>query len=226
MKKSKRYREALTKVDNNNVYSVDEAIEILKKMPTAKFDETVEISLKLGADPKKSDQMIRGSVVLPGGTGKKVKILVFCESAKETEAREAGADFVGGEDLIEKISKEGWIGFDSCISTPSMMRNVSKLGRILGPRGLMPSPKTGAVTDNIAKAVKEAKAGKVDFRMDKFGCMAVGVGKVSFEKDTLIKNVEMLIGALNSARPSSLKGDLIKSAYMSSTISPSLKVHF
>jgi len=224
MKKSKRYREALTKVENDKVYSVDAAVGILKEMAAPKFDETVEISLKLGADPKKSDQMIRGSVILPGGTGKKVKILVFCEPAKEAEAREAGADFVGGEDLIEKISKEGWLEFDSCISTPSMMRNVSKLGRVLGPRGLMPSPKTGAVTDNLANAVKEAKAGKVDFRMDKFACMSIGVGKVSFEKDTLVKNTEAFIDALSSARPSSLKGDLIRSMYMSSTMSPSLRV--
>ena len=224
MKVSKRYKEAQAMVEEEKVYSIDEAVDVLKNMPHVKFDETVEISCTLGADPKKSDQMIRSSVVLPFGTGRNIRVLVFCESEKEQAAKDAGADFVGGQDLIDKISKENWLGFDSCIATPHMMRFVSKLGKILGPRGMMPSPKTGTVTDDLSGAIKETKAGKIEFRMDKFGCLAVGVGKISFPKDNLVENIKVFLDALIAAKPQSLKGELIKSVYISTTMSPSLKI--
>ena len=224
MKVSKRYREAETAVDRNKTYSIEDAVGILKSMTHTKFDETVEISCKLNADPKKSDQMIRNSVVLPYGTGKKVTVLVFCEPEKEQSAKDAGADFVGGQELIDKIIKENWLGFDSCIATPHMMRFVSKLGRTLGPRGMMPSPKTGTVTENLAVAVKETKTGKIEFRMDKLGCLAVGVGKISFSKDALINNIKVFFDALNASKPHSVKGELIRSIYISTTMSPSLKI--
>jgi len=178
----------------------------------------------MGVDSKKSDQAIRGSVVLPHGTGKTVRVLVFCDPEKEQEAKDAGADYIGSQDTVEKISKEGWLDFDYCIATPSMMKIVSKLGKVLGPRGLMPSPKTGTVTDNIAHAVKEARMGKLDFRMNKTGCVHVGLGKVSFSETDLVENVKSFISALESARPNTAKGDLISSFYLSSTMSPSLKV--
>ena len=224
MRRSKRYRKAVELVDREKVYSFEEAVDILKSIPKAKFDETVEISCKLNADPKKSDQMIRSSVVLPHGTGKKVKVLVFCEPEKEQIAKDTGADFVGGQDLVDKIMKEGWLEFDSCVSTPQMMRLVSRLGKILGPRGLMPSPKTGTVTEDISSAIKEAKAGKIEFRMDKFGCLAVGIGKVSFSKEALVENIRVLLEALNSAKPAAVKGELIKSMFISTTMGPSLRL--
>ncbi len=224
MKRSKRYTQAVALVDDTKSYSFEEAVDILKKMPRTKFDETVEISCKLNADPKKSDQMVRGSVLLPHGTGRKIKVLVFCEPEQEEEAKAAGADYAGGQDLIDKIAKENWFDFDVCISTPSMMRFVSKLGKVLGPRGLMPSPKTGTVTPNITSAIKEAKAGKVDFRMDKFGCVALGVGKISFEKDALVENIKAFVDALMASKPAAVKGDLIRTAYLSTTMSPSVKL--
>jgi large subunit ribosomal protein L1 len=224
MKRSKRYLEATKLVDKNKIYSAEEAIEILKKLPHVKFDETVEFSCKLNVDPRQSDQMVRGSAFLPNGTGKKVRVLVFCEPEKEKEAKEAGADFVGGQELIDKISKEGWLEFDCCISTPSMMKLVSRLGKILGPRGLMPSTKTGTVTENIAAAVKEIKKGKVDFRMDKFGCIHAGLGKISFSKEALLENLNAFLEALKGCRPQAVKGEFIKSGYLSTTMSPSLRI--
>lgn len=224
MSPSKRYLEAAKTVDDDKSYSIQEAVNILKSMPKTKFDETVEISGKLGADPKQSDQMIRGSVVLPHGVGKEIKVLVFCEPEKENDAKEAGADHIGSEETINKILKEGWLDFDCCISTPSMMRMVSKLGKFLGPRGLMPSPKTGTVTDNISHAVGEAKRGKIDFRMDKFGCIHLGAGKISFEKEALVENISAFFDALLACRPANLKGDYVKSAYLSTTMSPSVRV--
>jgi large subunit ribosomal protein L1 len=224
MKRSKRYLEALKLVEKDKVYSPEEAIEIFKKMSSTKFDQTLEFSCKLNVDPRQSDQMVRGSVILPHGTGKKVKVLVFCEPEKEKEAKEAGADFVGGQELIDKISKENWLDFDYCISTPSMMRFVSKIGKILGPRGLMPSTKTGTVTENISAAVKEVKKGKVNFRMDKFGCIHVGLGKISFSKEALLDNLKAFIEVLKSLKPQAVKGEFIKSSYLSTTMSPSLKI--
>jgi len=225
MKKSKRYLSAEKLVDKDKSYNLEEAIAILKSMTPVRFDETVEISGKLEVDPKQSDQMIRGSVVLPHGTGKNVIVLVFCEPDKEKEASKAGADYIGSEEIIDKILKEGWAEFDCCISAPSMMRSVSKLGKFLGPRGLMPSPKTGTVTDNISYAVSEAKRGKIDFRMDKFGCIHVGVGKISFDKDKLLENARSFIEALQASRPSSVKGDFIIGLYLSTTMSPSIKLN-
>jgi large subunit ribosomal protein L1 len=216
--------EALKLVEKDKVYSPEEAIEIFKKMSSTKFDQTLEFSCKLNVDPRQSDQMVRGSVILPHGTGKKVKVLVFCEPEKEKEAKEAGADFVGGQELIDKISKENWLDFDYCISTPSMMRFVSKIGKILGPRGLMPSTKTGTVTENISAAVKEVKKGKVNFRMDKFGCIHVGLGKISFSKEALLDNLKAFIEVLKSLKPQAVKGEFIKSSYLSTTMSPSLKI--
>ncbi len=224
MRRSRRYTTAKQQIDENKVYLLAEAIGILQALPRVKFDETIEISGKLGADPKQSDQMVRSSVVLPHGTGKAVKVLVFCEPEKEKEATAAGADYIGSEEIINRILKESWVGFDCCISTPSMMRSVSKLGKFLGPRGLMPSPKTGTVTDNISYAVGEAKRGKIDFRMDKFGCIHVGVGKLSFTKEALKENIEVFITTLNASRPQSVKGDFVKSLHLSSTMSPSLKI--
>jgi large subunit ribosomal protein L1 len=224
MKRSKRYLKAVELSDKEKYYSIAEALEFLKKAPKASFDETVELSFKLNVDPKKSNQMIRDSVILPHGIGKKVTVLAFCEPEKEAEAKEAGADFVGGKDLIDKISKENWLEFDSCVATPTLMREVSKLGRILGPRGLMPSAKTGTVTDNVAAAVKELKMGKLNFRMDKFSSLAVGVGKISFSKEKLAENIEAFLKALRATRPSMLKGELIRSLSISTTMSPAVKV--
>jgi len=220
---SKRYLEAKKKVEVDKAYPLAEAVEILKSMPHVKFDETVEISGQLGVDPKQSDQMVRGSVVLPHGTGKEVKVLVFCESEKESQAKGSGADYIGSDETVNKILKEGWLDFDCCISTPSMMRVVSKLGKFLGPRGLMPSPKTGTVTENISYAVGEAKRGKIDFRLDKFACIHIGVGKVSFTKEALIENIKAFVDALAAAKPPAAKGDFIGDLFLSTTMSPSIK---
>ena len=224
MKRSKRYREAEKKRELEKEYTLAEAVELIAKMPRVKFDETIEVSCKLGVDPAQSEQMVRGSLVLPHGTGKTVRVLVFCEPDKESEAKDAGADHIGTKDVLEKILKEGWMEFDCCISTPGMMREVSKLGKVLGPRGLMPSPKTGSVTPNVAHAVKEAKRGKVDFRMDKFAGVHIGLGKLSFKKEALIENVRAFLDALIAARPAAAKGDYLKYVYLSSTMSPSVKV--
>ncbi len=223
-KQSKRFNEAQKLVDKNKTYDLSEAVQILKDLPHTKFDETLEFSTKLNVDPKQSDQMVRSSVVLPHGTGKKVKVLVFCEADKEAQAKEAGADHVGSDELADKIIKEGWLDFDCCVATPAMMRIVGKLGKVLGPRGLMPSPKTGTVTDNVAHAVSEAKRGKVDFRMDKLGCISIGLGKISFSKEALIENIKKFIEALNAAKAPSVKGELFTKYYLSTTMSPSLRI--
>ena len=226
VKLSKRYKTAESIIDRKKEYTIEEAVDVLKELPPVKFDETVEVSCKLNVDPKKSDQVVRGSVVLPHGRGKVVKVLVFCEAEKEEEARQQGADFVGGQDLVDKILKEGWLDFDCCISTPSMMRLVSKLGRILGPRGLMPSPKTGTVTTNISYAIKEAKRGKVDFRMDKTGCLHLGVGKISFPPEAILENIRTFKEALNAAKPQACKGELVKSVHLSSSMGVGIKVRW
>lgn len=219
---SKRYLEAEKLVKEDKIYSVDEAINILKSMPPVKFDQSIEVSGKLGVDPKQSDQIVRGFVVLPHGTGRQVKVLVFCEPEKEKEAKEAGADHIGSAETIDKILKEGWVDFDCCVSTPSMMRLVSKLGRFLGPRGLMPSPKAGTVTENVSQAIGEVKKGKIDFRMDKLGCIHVGVGKLSFSSQALLENVKAFVNALTAARPSGAKDDFIKNLYLCTTMSPAI----
>jgi large subunit ribosomal protein L1 len=222
--RSKRYKEGLKLVDKSKTYTVKEAVEMILKMPKAKYDETLEISGNLAVDPKQTDQAIRGSVVLPHGTGKILKVIVFCESEKEQDAKAAGADYVGGQDLIDKINSENWMDFDVCIATPGMMRMVSKLGKVLGPRGLMPSPKSGTVTENVAYAVKESKRGKVDFRMDKQACIHIGVGKLSFTKEALVENSQALLDALVASRPASVHGEFIKSLFLSSTVGPSVRI--
>lgn len=224
MARSKRYLESEKLIDRNKPYSVKDAVQVLKSFPAVKFDESVEICGKLGADPKQSDQIVRGSVVLPHGTGRTIKVLVFCDPEKEAEAKEAGADHIGSEEVIDKILKQGWLDFDCCISSPSQMRSVSKLGRFLGPRGLMPSPKTGTVTENISYAVSEAKRGKIDFRMDKLGCIHVAIGKISFDKDKLIENITAFLKSLSSVRPNSIKGEFINNLYISTTMGPSLRL--
>ena len=223
-KPSKRYREAAKLVDKNKTYLLKEAIKVLKSFPKTKFDESVELAFHLGIDTKKSDHMVRGTVVLPHGTGKKVRVAVFCRGEAEKDAKEAGADYIGAQDLIDKVSG-GWMDFDSVVATPDMMRDLSKLGKILGPRGLMPSPKTGTVTVNVGQAIKELKAGKVEFKADKQGGIHVAVGKISFAEDNLYENASLLIESLKGARPASLKGEFIKSISVSTSLGPGLKVN-
>ena len=223
MKRSKRYAAAVAKVDRRKLYELDEAIKTMKDSATAKFDESVEMAVRLGVDPRKADQLVRGTVVLPHGTGKTVRVLVIAKSDKDKEAKEAGADFVGAEDLIEKIGG-GWLDFDVMIATPDTMGQVGKLGRLLGPRGLMPNPKTGTVTFNISQAVKDAKAGKIDFRVDKYGIIHALVGKKSFSVDHLRENIRAFMDVVNRLRPSSAKGIYIKSLTLSSTMGPGVRM--
>lgn len=223
MKRSKRYRQAAAQVDTKKEYALEEAVALLKNLPKARFDETVEISCSLNIDMKKTEQMVRGSVSLPHGIGKTVKVAVFCEPEKEEEARNAGADYVGSTDLIDKIAA-GWMDFDRCIATPSMMSKVSRLGKMLGPRGLMPSAKTGSVTENLERAVKETKQGKIDFKTDKSGCIQVGIGKVSFAQAQIVENARTFIEALSAQRPVSVKGNFVTSMHLSSTMSPGVRI--
>ena len=222
-KRSKRYKEAVKLFDKNKIYPLEEAIGILKKMPSPKFDETVDLSFRLGVDPKKSDQFVRGSVLLPHGTGKKVRILVFCKGESEKIAQEAGADYVGGQELIEKISS-GWLDFDIAIAHPEMMRDISRLGKILGPRGLMPNPKSGTVTTDLARAIEEFKKGKVEFKMDKTGNIGLRIGKISFSEKELYENACAAIEAIYKAKPATLKGKYIRNVVISKTMSPGIKI--
>jgi large subunit ribosomal protein L1 len=222
-RESKKYVVARQKVDREKRYEMDDALNLLPELAHAKFDETVEVALRLGVDPRHADQMVRGSVALPNGLGKQVKVLVFAKGQKEKEAQEAGADFVGAEDLIEKIQK-GWIDFDKTVATPDMMGQVSKLGKILGPRGLMPNPKVGTVTFDVAKTVKELKAGRVEFRVDKAGNLHVPVGKVSFGKEKLMENVNSLLDVVLRLKPSSSKGTYVKGIAICTTMSPGIKI--
>ncbi|MBQ9292145.1 MAG: 50S ribosomal protein L1 [Campylobacter sp.] len=220
-KNSKRFNELLKKVDTNKAYALNEAVETVKTLASAKFDETVEIALKLNVDPRHADQMVRGSVILPAGTGKKVRVGVIAKDAKADEATAAGADVVGSDDLIEEIQK-GNINFDVLIATPNLMGLVGKVGRILGPKGIMPNPKTGTVTMDVAQAVKNAKGGQVNFRVDKQGNIHAGLGKVSFTKEQILDNVNAFVKTLNKHKPSTAKGKYIKSAALSLTMSPSV----
>ncbi|MFH1479093.1 MAG: 50S ribosomal protein L1 [Candidatus Omnitrophota bacterium] len=220
---TKRKKELEKLVDKNKSYSLEEAVSILKKAPHVKFNETVELSFSLGADPKQSDQMVRGTVLLPNGTGKNVKVLVLCKGEGANGAKEAGADHVGAQDLIDKINS-GWMDFDVVISAPDMMRDVGKLGRVLGPRGLMPNPKTGTVTNDLARAVKEAKAGRVEYKLDKLGNINIGVGKISFDEKAICENASAIINAVNKARPHSVKGKFVKSISISTTMGPGLRL--
>jgi large subunit ribosomal protein L1 len=219
----KKYLEARSKVDRNRRYAVDEGVKLLLETAYAKFDEGVDLAIRLGVDPKKADQMVRGTVVLPHGTGKKVRVLVFAKGQKEKEALDAGADTVGAEDLVEKISK-GWLEFDKAIATPDMMGLVSKLGKILGPRGLMPNPKVGTVTFDLEKAVKEIKAGKVEFRVEKAGIVHVPVGRVTFGFDRLLENIKALLEVILRAKPPTSKGLYLRSIALSTTMGPGIKI--
>ena len=221
--RSKRYRAAAEKVDVRKSYQLAEAVSVLKSLPAPKFDQTVTISFRLGVDPKQSDQMVRGTTPLPHGSGKNVRVLVFAEGQAATAAREAGAEIVGYKDIIEKVSG-GFQDFDVAIATPAAMAEVRKLGKVLGPRGLMPNPKTGTVTDDTAKAVKEVKAGRVEFKLDKNGNVAVPVGKFSFTPEALIENGKTVIEAVVKARPATAKGVFVENVTLSATMSPGLKI--
>ncbi len=223
-KRGKRYKALLEKYDRNAEYSIKEAVKIAKELATAKFDETIELHMKMGIDPKKPDQNIRSSVVLPHGTGKNVRVLVFAEGPKAEEAKQAGADYVGSDDLIEKI-KNGWLDFDIAIATPDQMRKVSKIARILGPRGLMPNPKAGTVTNDVAAAVKEFKAGKIEFRNDKTGNLHIPVGKASFDEQKLLENIKAALSAVLAAKPASSKGAYIKKMVLAPTMGPGVRVN-
>ena len=223
MAKGKKYLDAMKKVDETKKYTLEEGLALLKEVSFAKFDETVDIAVKLGVDPRKADQMVRGSVTLPNGTGKSVKVLVFAKGEKEKEAREAGADYVGAEDFAEKI-QGGWFDFDRAIATPDMMGLVGKLGRILGPRGLMPNPKTGTVTMDVAQAVKDVKAGQVEFRVEKAGIIHCPVGKRSFSVDQLTENTRALLDMLLRMKPASSKGHYVKGMTISSTMGVGIKL--
>lgn len=226
MKHGKKYVEASKKVDSTKAYDVDEALALAVETSTAKFDETIELHVKLGVDPKNADQQVRGSVVLPNGTGKSVKVLVIAKGDKADIAKANGADFVGAEDMIDKIMKENWLGFDACITTPDMMGLVGRIARVLGPRGLMPNPKSGTVTPDVAKAIKDIKAGKVEYRLDKFGIIHVVVGKKSFGAAKLRENYDAIIDALAKAKPQSAKGTYFKSISVAGTMGPGIKVAY
>jgi large subunit ribosomal protein L1 len=221
--RGKKYLEAKSKVDRNKRYELEDGIKLLLETAYAKFDEGVDLAIRLGVDPKKADQMVRGTAVLPNGTGKKVRVLVFAKGQKEKEALDAGADIVGGEDLVEKISK-GWLEFDKAIATPDMMGLVSKLGKILGPRGLMPNPKVGTVTFDLERAVKEIKGGKVEFKVEKAGVIHVPVGKISFGFDRLHENIKTLLEVILRAKPPTSKGVYFRSIALSTTMGPGIKI--
>ena len=226
-RRGKKYIEASKLVDRNKKYTLEEAVDILKKMEEVlqrRFDETVELAMRLNVDPRYADQMVRGSVVLPHGLGKPIRVVVFAEGEDAKKAEEAGADYVGGDELINKIMKEEWTDFDVAIATPEMMPKVAKLGRILGPMGLMPSPKTGTVTKNVAQAVEEAKKGRVEFKVDKAGNIHMPVGKISFDKQKLLDNLYAAIDAVVRAKPPGAKGQYVKTIAVSLTMSPSVKI--
>ena len=225
MKRGKKYQEAAKQIDRSQLYEVSDAVALVKKTAFAKFDETVEVHIRTGCDGRHADQQIRGAVVLPHGTGKTVRVLVFAKNAKADEAQAAGADYVGAEELIPKIQNEGWLDFDVVVATPNMMGVVGRLGRVLGPKGLMPNPKAGTVTMDVAKAVQEIKAGKVEYRLDKSNIIHVPVGKASFTEEQLADNFQTLINALLRAKPSSLKGAYIKSATLATTMGPGVKMN-
>ena len=225
MKRGKKYVNAAKLIDRTMQYDAAEAISLVKKSATAKFDETIEAHIRLGVDGRHAEQQVRGAVVLPHGTGKTVRVLVFAKGDKVAEAEEAGADFVGGDELIPKIQNEGWFEFDVVVATPDMMGVVGRLGRVLGPKGLMPNPKAGTVTMDVAKAINEIKAGKIEYRLEKTNIIHVPVGKASFTEEQLNENFQTLMGAITKARPSSAKGQYYKSVTLASTMGPGVKVN-
>ena len=224
-KKSKKYVEALGKIDRTKLYESKEALALVSEIATAKFDETVEAHIKLGVDSRHADQQVRGAIVLPHGTGKTKKVLVFAKGEKAKEAEAAGADFVGAEDLVQKIQKENWFDFDVVVATPDMMGVVGRLGRVLGPKGLMPNPKSGTVTFDVTKAVEEIKAGKVEYRLDKSNIIHVAIGKVSFGGEKLAENFNVLMNAIIKAKPSAAKGQYLRSISFTSTMGPGVKIN-
>ena len=223
MLRGKKYKQSKEKVKTKPNYTLEEAVKLMKETSYAKFDEAVELSLNLGVDPKQADQIVRGTVVLPHGTGKRIKVLVFAKGEKEKEARDAGADYVGAEDFIEKINS-GWTDFDACVATPDMMGTVGKLGKILGPRGLMPNPKAGTVTFEVAKAVKDLQAGKIEYRVDKQGNIGVAIGKKSFTEKQLVQNAQTFLDAILRAKPASAKGQYLKSVNLSFAMGPGIRL--
>ena len=225
MKHGKKYLEAAKAVDRSIQYDPADAISTVKKLATAKFDETIEVHIKTGCDGRHADQQIRGAVVLPHGTGKQVRVLVFAKGAKADEAVAAGAEFVGAEELIPRIQNDGWFDYDVVVATPDMMGLVGRLGRVLGPKGLMPNPKAGTVTMDVTKAVKEIKAGKIEYRLDKTNIIHVPIGKASFTEEQLSDNFQTLIGAINKAKPATLKGQYLKSVTLAPTMGPGVKVN-
>ena len=225
MKRGKKYVEAAKTIDRGTLYDVADAVSLVKKTATAKFDETIEAHIRTGCDGRHADQQIRGAVVLPHGTGKKVRILVFAKDAKAEEAKAAGADFVGGEELIPKIQNENWFEFDVVVATPDMMGVVGRLGRVLGPKGLMPNPKAGTVTMDVTKAIQEIKAGKIEYRLDKTNIIHVPVGKASFTEEQLTDNFQTLIDAINKVRPAAVKGQYLKSVTLTSTMGPGVRLN-
>ncbi len=225
MKRGKRYAEAAKLIDRTKTYDTAEAVSLIKKTAVAKFDETVEAHIRLGVDGRHADQQVRGAVVLPHGTGKSVKVLVFAKGAKAEEAKAAGADFVGGDELIPKIQNDGWLDFDVVVATPDMMGVVGRLGRVLGPKGLMPNPKAGTVTMDVTKAVNDIKAGKIEYRLDKTNIIHVPVGKASFTEEQLAENLDTLMGAVVKAKPSSAKGQYLRSVTLATTMGPGVKLN-
>ena len=225
MKRGKKYQEIVKSYDKLQLFDTAEAIAQVKKNAQAKFDETIELHVRTGCDGRHADQQIRGAVVLPNGTGKSVRVLVFAKNAKADEAQAAGADFVGAEELVPKIQKEGWLDFDVVVATPDMMGVVGRLGRVLGPKGLMPNPKAGTVTMDVEKAVKEIKAGKIEYRLDKTNIIHVPIGKASFTEQQLAENLDSIMSVLTKARPSTLKGTYMKSIVLSSTMGPAVRLN-
>ena len=225
MKRGKRYVESAKLVDTTKLYEVKDALEVIEKMPKTKFDETVELHVRLGVDSKHADQQVRGTVVLPNGTGKTQRVLVFAKGDKAKEAEEAGADFVGAEELVPKIEKENWFDYDVIVATPDMMGVIGRLGKVLGPKGLMPNPKSGTVTMDVKKAISEIKSGKVEYRLDKTNIIHLGFGKVSFGTEKLLENYQVIIDAIIKARPAAAKGQYIKSVAITTTMGPSLKIN-
>ena len=224
MKRGKKYLEAASKIEKGKAYAIEEAVSLLKETKVAKFDESVELALRLNLDTKKADQQLRGATVLPNGIGKTKKVLVIARGVKATEAKEAGADYVGDMDMIEKIANENWFDFDTMIATPDMMPALGKIGRVLGPKGLMPNPKTGTVTMDVKKAVEDVKKGRVEYRTDSYGNVAVLVGKVSFDNEKLVENIKAFVGLINKTKPSTVKGKYMLNISISTTMGPGIKV--